>query len=79
MRLLAQSAAERRVRTPASFRAAGDFAPVAVGKVRLRADGACGGGFATRSGVAKALALAALRGVTERDVLADVALPVENV
>jgi hypothetical protein len=45
--------------------------------VWLRADGAGGGGFAECSGMAKALASAALRGIAERDVLADVAFPVE--
>jgi hypothetical protein len=46
--------------------------------VWLRADGAGGGGFAECSGMAKALASAALRGIAERDVLADVAFPVEK-
>jgi hypothetical protein len=66
------------VRTAASFRAAGDVARVLVGEVWLRADGAGGGGFAKCSGMAKALASAALRGIAERDVLADVAFPVEK-
>jgi hypothetical protein len=35
-------------------------------------------GFAERSGVVKALALGPLRGVTERDILAEVALRVEK-
>jgi hypothetical protein len=79
MRLLAQSTAKRRVRTAASFRAAGDVARVLVGGVRLRADGASGNvGFAECSRMAKALASAALRRVTERDVLANVALAVEK-
>jgi hypothetical protein len=46
--------------------------------MRLRAYGACGGGFAECSRMAKTLASAALRRVTERDVLADVAFPVEK-
>jgi hypothetical protein len=66
------------VRTAASFRAAGDVARVLVGEVWLRADGAGGGGFAKCSGMAKTLASAALRGIAERDVLADVAFPVEK-
>jgi hypothetical protein len=51
---------------------------VLVGEVSLRADGAGRGGFAKCSGMAKALASAALRGIAERDVLADVAFPVEK-
>jgi hypothetical protein len=78
MRLLAQSTAKRGVRTAASSRAAGDVTRVLVGEVRLRADGACGGGFAESTGMAKALASAALRRVAERDVLANVALAVEQ-
>jgi hypothetical protein len=66
------------VRTAASFRAAGDVARVLVGEVWLRADGAGWGGFAKCSGMAKVLASAALSGIAEQDVLADVAFPVEQ-
>jgi hypothetical protein len=78
VRLLAQGAAERWVRAPASFRAAGDRARVVVCQVRLRADGTGRGGFAEGSWVAKELAAAALRRIAERDVLANVALAVEQ-
>jgi hypothetical protein len=60
------------------LRPAGDVARMLVGEVWLRADGAGGGSFAECSGMAKALASAALRGIAERDVLADVAFPVEK-
>jgi hypothetical protein len=56
VRLLAQGTAKRWVRTPASFRAAGDRARVVVCQVRLRADGTGRGGFAEGSWVAKELA-----------------------
>jgi hypothetical protein len=79
VRLLAQGAAERWVRAPASFRAAGDRTRVVVVcQVRLRADGTGRGGFAEGSWVAKELAAAALRRIAERDVLANVALAVEQ-
>jgi hypothetical protein len=49
-----------------------------LGEVWLRADGAGGCGFAECGGMAKVLASAALRRIAERDVLADIAFPVEQ-